>query len=69
VLRLLQREGYLLLRVRGSHHYPRKPGSNSLVLVPVHGNRDIPTGTLRSIIRQAGMTIEQFAAALGRTNS
>lgn len=30
------------------------------VSVPVHGNRDLKTGTLRSIVRQAGLTMEQF---------
>lgn len=60
MVQLLQREGYVLLRIRGSHHYLRKPGATALVVVPVHGNRDLPAGTLRSIIRQAGLTTEQF---------
>jgi predicted RNA binding protein YcfA (HicA-like mRNA interferase family) len=61
-MQLLQKQGYVLIRIRGSHHYLRKPGSTALVLIPVHGNRDLPAGTLRAIIRQAGLTVEQFAA-------
>jgi predicted RNA binding protein YcfA (HicA-like mRNA interferase family) len=34
------------------------------VIVPVHGNRDIPLGTLRSILDQAGLTIEEFIELL-----
>jgi len=31
-----------------------------IVIVPVHGNHDIKLGTLRSILKQAGLTVEQF---------
>lgn len=34
------------------------------VVVPVHGNRDIPIGTLRAIIKQSGMSEEDFIALL-----
>ncbi|MGH8571684.1 MAG: type II toxin-antitoxin system HicA family toxin [Gammaproteobacteria bacterium] len=64
VLRALERAGFRLSQVRGSHHYLVKPGVTELVVVPVHGHRDLPKGTLRSILRQAGMTPEQLAALL-----
>ena len=60
VLCALQRAGFRLVRIRGSHHYLRKPGVSSLVDVPVHGNRMVPLGTLASILRQAKLTIEKF---------
>ncbi len=31
-----------------------------LVVVPVHGDRDLPVGTLRSILRQADLTAEEL---------
>ncbi|MEW6034117.1 MAG: type II toxin-antitoxin system HicA family toxin [Chloroflexota bacterium] len=62
VLQVLQRGGYLVTHVRGSHHYLRKPNAPNLVVVPVHGNRTIPIGTLRSILRQARLTPEEFEA-------
>ncbi|MEK7815162.1 MAG: type II toxin-antitoxin system HicA family toxin [Chloroflexota bacterium] len=40
--------------------HPNKPGA---VPVPYHGNRDIKIGVLRSIIRQAGMTVDEFLAS------
>lgn len=61
-LRVLQRGGYAITHVRGSHYYLRKPGASNLVVVPVHGSRDLPLGTLRSILRQARLTTEEFLA-------
>jgi predicted RNA binding protein YcfA (HicA-like mRNA interferase family) len=46
--------------VRGSHHYLRRAGEPGLVVVPVHGNRDLPAGTLRAILRQAQLTRSEF---------
>jgi predicted RNA binding protein YcfA (HicA-like mRNA interferase family) len=60
VVAALRRAGFKLSHVRGSHHYLRKPGASVLVVVPVHGNQTLPIGTLRSIIRQSGMTEEEF---------
>lgn len=41
------------------------PGDTArTVTVPVHGGRDLKPGTLRSIIRQAGFTLEEFADLL-----
>ena len=62
VLRVLQRSGYELTHIRGSHHYLRKPGMVGLVVVPVHGNRSLPDGTFRSILRQAGLSTDEFEA-------
>ncbi len=64
VLRALQRGGYTLSHVRGSHHYLRKPGISGLVVVSVHGNRNLPVGTLRSILRQAELSTEEFIELL-----
>ncbi len=50
VLRALERGGYVRTHVRGSHHYLRKLGDPNLVVVPLHGGRDIPVGTLRAIL-------------------
>jgi len=64
VVRALERAGFVLLRVRGSHHrlhHPERP--ELLVTVPMH-NRDLKPGTLHAITRQAGMDNEEFAALL-----
>jgi predicted RNA binding protein YcfA (HicA-like mRNA interferase family) len=55
-VRALHRAGFDVVHIRGSHHYLRRPDRPRLVVVPVHGNRDLPAGTLRSILRQAELT-------------
>jgi predicted RNA binding protein YcfA (HicA-like mRNA interferase family) len=65
VIKALQRHGFELVRVSGSHYMLRKPGKSLCkVSVPVHGSRDLPPGTVRSIIKQAGLTVEEFTALL-----
>lgn len=64
VVRALERAGFVLVYIRGSHHYLRRPGAGQLVCVPVHGNRDLPLGTLRAILRQAGLSADEFAQYL-----
>ena len=54
LIQLLQADGWILVAVNGSHHqfkHPTKPGR---VTVP-HPKRDLPFGTLRSILAQAGL--------------
>jgi predicted RNA binding protein YcfA (HicA-like mRNA interferase family) len=65
IVRALQRGGFDIVRVSGSHHVMRKPGvPSSKVVVPVHGSKAIPVGTVRSIVKQSGLTIEEFSALL-----
>jgi predicted RNA binding protein YcfA (HicA-like mRNA interferase family) len=61
IVRALERAGFRLLRVSGSHHILARPGlPGSRVIVPVHGARDLPPGTVRSIIVQSNLTLEEF---------
>jgi predicted RNA binding protein YcfA (HicA-like mRNA interferase family) len=63
IVRALERAGFKVLRVSGSHHILGRPGvAGSRVIVPVHGARDVPPGTVRSIVAQAGMTVDKFLA-------
>ncbi|MBA2451595.1 MAG: type II toxin-antitoxin system HicA family toxin [Chloroflexia bacterium] len=64
VVRAIEGSGFVLSHLRGRHHYLKKPGGGRLISVPVHGNRDLPTGTLRSIIRQAEITTDTLTQAL-----
>lgn len=54
VIKRLKRDGWELVRVKGSHHQFKKSG-HGLVTVP-HPKSEIPLPTLRSIYRQAGWT-------------
>jgi predicted RNA binding protein YcfA (HicA-like mRNA interferase family) len=54
--KILEGKGWVFDRTRGSHHVYINPDTRQSLPVPVHGNRDLPTGTQRDIMRQAGLT-------------
>ena len=60
VLKLLQKEGFIVVRQRGSHVSLHKKIDNKTMLVVVPMKNEIKKGTLLSIIKQAGMTREEF---------
>lgn len=65
VVRALGKAGFVVDRIAGSHYLltlPADPTRN--VTVPVHPGRDLKPGTLRAIIRQAGLSIEEFTELL-----
>lgn len=55
VVRALEHHGFVVDRVRGSHHVMVHLDGRSTT-VPVHAGRDVPRGTLRGILRDVGMT-------------
>ena len=58
VVEFLRRQGFALIRVRGSHHYLQR--GDQRTSVPVHANRPLRIGTLRSILRDVGLTPTEF---------
>lgn len=63
VIKALERAGFFIQRVSGSHYILKHPTKPTRVTVPLH-NRDLKRGTLQSIIRQAGFTNEEFVKLL-----
>ena len=59
VIRALERAGWQVHRQRGSHVSMHKQGVAFLITVPLH-RRDLPRGTLRDIISDAGLTAGEF---------
>jgi predicted RNA binding protein YcfA (HicA-like mRNA interferase family) len=53
---VLRKHGWELKRVRGSHHIFGKPENPSILTVPVHGNKSLKIGTLKALLRDAGLT-------------
>jgi predicted RNA binding protein YcfA (HicA-like mRNA interferase family) len=52
-------------RIAGSHHLlVHKDDPRLIVTVPVHGTHDLKPGTLRGIIRRAGLSVEEFCDLL-----
>jgi predicted RNA binding protein YcfA (HicA-like mRNA interferase family) len=60
--RMFQKAGWVRDRQRGSHVILIKPGNPASLSVPQH--RELAPGTLRSLIRAAGMTVAQFGGLL-----
>ncbi len=54
IIRRLKEDGWQLVRIKGSHHQYRHPTKLGRVTVP-HPKRDLPAGTVRSILKQAGL--------------
>ena len=53
IIRRLEREGFVLVRTKGSHHIFRQPATGLKVVVP-HPRKDLPIGTVRNIYKSAG---------------
>jgi predicted RNA binding protein YcfA (HicA-like mRNA interferase family) len=60
LVRLLQREGYILAHQKGSHATYKHPVTHRRVTVPVHPGRDLKRGLLRGILNDLNMTPEEF---------
>ena len=64
LIRTLEHAGFSVHRVTGSHYILKHPEKPTLrVTVPFH-NRDLKRGTLQSIIKQSGLTNEEFLRLL-----
>ena len=61
VIQKLERAGFAVTHIRGSHHYLKSEDGTRIATVPVHGSKDVPVGTLYNIVaRQAGLSVEIF---------
>lgn len=52
-VKLLERHGWTLLRIRGSHHIYGRSGSKVRISVPVHGARPLKTGLAKHLLKIA----------------
>jgi len=59
VIKALKQKGFILDRVKGSHHIYYHPETKRRVVVPLH-KRDLPKGTLLEILKQAGIRKEEL---------
>ncbi|MFA4845468.1 MAG: type II toxin-antitoxin system HicA family toxin [Patescibacteria group bacterium] len=60
ILRVLGNKGFYFVSQKGSHMKYRKDGRPTLnVIVPIHG-KEVPHGTFRSVVRQSGLSQEDF---------
>jgi predicted RNA binding protein YcfA (HicA-like mRNA interferase family) len=59
----LEKAGFLLKRQTGSHAILYKPEIPRPISIPIH-TKDLPKGTLRAIIRQSNLTVDEFLKLL-----
>ena len=53
--RIVQRGGWTLARIQGSHHIFTMPGRRERIVIPIHGNQPLKQGLLRSLMKIAGL--------------
>ncbi len=55
LIKLLEKNGFLFKRSKGSHQIFYNSATNITVIVPVHGSKDVKKGTFLAILKQAGI--------------
>ena len=60
VVKAFERAGWTIARTRGSHVILIKAGEEATLSVPIHKGKSVKRGTLRALIRDAGLTTEAF---------
>ena len=63
VIDALGRAGFSVIRTRSSHHFLRHPDGRTTV-VPVHAGETIGPGLMSKILRDGGLTRDEFASLL-----
>ncbi len=55
LVRLLEHNGFRIVKEKGSIRYYGKSGWNNLIRVDYHGSKEIPKGTCHAILKAAGI--------------
>ena len=53
LIRLLEKNGFVLVKQKGSVRYYRKQGVENLIRVDYHGSKEVPAGTCHAILKAA----------------
>ena len=59
--KILEKHGWELARINGSHHIYTKKGNIERISVPVHGNRDLKIGLLKHFMKVSGLEESDLA--------
>ncbi len=60
IVNIIERKGFVFISQNGSHMKFRKYGSKNLTVIVPANKKEIPIGTLHSIIRQSSISKEDF---------
>ncbi|MBO9323961.1 MAG: type II toxin-antitoxin system HicA family toxin [Roseiflexus sp.] len=64
LIRALERAGFVKKRQKGSHLHMWREADKKRVTLPVHQGKTVPLGTLRAILRDVDISIEEFRKLL-----
>ena len=53
--RILESQGWALRRINGSHHIDAKQRNPARISIPIHGNKTLGVGLLRSFLKAADL--------------
>ena len=56
----VQKKGWQLARVKGSHHVFIKAGCRERIVIPIHGNQPLKIGLLKAQMKIAGLTEQEL---------
>ena len=65
--KILEANGWDLLRIQGSHHIYGQAGNPARISVPIHRNQDMKIGLLRNLLKTAGL-LSMFEGKSDRSN-
>jgi predicted RNA binding protein YcfA (HicA-like mRNA interferase family) len=60
IVRILPKAGFVRWRQKGSHLTLYRAADHRALTIPVHFSRTVPKGTLHALIKQAGLTRDEF---------
>ena len=55
LIQLLEKNGFVFKRTKGSHRLYYNPENNKTIIVPFHNGKDLKKGTFLAILKQAGI--------------
>jgi predicted RNA binding protein YcfA (HicA-like mRNA interferase family) len=58
--RMVERRGWTLLRINGSHHIYGRTGSTVRLSIPIHGHQALKRGLLRHLAKLADISDEEI---------
>lgn len=59
--KIIERKGWVLKRVTGSHHIYEKMGVEQILSIPVHRDQDLKVGTLKALMKVAQLSEEDLS--------
>jgi len=60
IINVFKKDGWTLDHIEGSHYILVRKGTESILVIPVHGNKPIKVGLLKGLIKDASLTNDDF---------